>query len=125
MPQVLDVYPESELIIVGEGPYRSVLEQKIRANGLGNKVSLLGLQTNPRKWLEEMDLFVLPSLIEGLPTVIIESMARGVPVIASDIAGNNELIIDGESGWLFKSQSVEQLANKIIEAFHHSEKYEN
>ena len=124
MPQVLDVYPESELIIVGEGPYRSVLEQKIQANGLENKVSLLGLQTNPRKWLEKMDLFVLPSLIEGLPTVIIESMARGVPVIASDIAGNNELIIDGESGWLFKSQSVEQLANKIIEAFRHSEEYE-
>jgi len=124
MTQVLDIYPESELIIVGEGPYRSVLEQKIRACGLENKVNLLGLQTNPRKWLEEMDLFVLPSLIEGLPTVIIESMARGVPVIASDIAGNNELIVDGDSGWLFESQSVEQLANKIIEAFNDSEKYE-
>ncbi|MDD2523057.1 MAG: glycosyltransferase family 4 protein [Anaerolineaceae bacterium] len=124
MPTVLAHYPQCELIIAGEGPYRSVLEQQISEQGLQDNVRLLGNQPDPRLWLEQMDLFVLPSLIEGLPTVIIESMARGVPVIASDIPGNNELVTDGDTGWLFKSGSVEELTESILKAFADPPRYE-
>jgi glycosyltransferase involved in cell wall biosynthesis len=124
MPEVLKRHPHCKLIIAGEGPYRLVLERQIEGLGLQASVKLLGNQPDPRSWLERMDLFVLPSMIEGLPTVIIESMARGVPVVASDISGNNELINDGQTGWLFKSASTEALANTIMKAFADPQRYE-
>ena len=117
MPKVFAHYPEYELIIVGEGSYRPILEKQIRELGLQGKVKLLGRQADPRFWLEQMDLFILPSLIEGLPTVIIESMARGVPVVASDIPGNDELILDGETGWLVRARSSDELADIILRVF--------
>ncbi|NLE83213.1 MAG: glycosyltransferase family 4 protein [Chloroflexi bacterium] len=125
MPGVLKQHPDSELIIAGEGPYRPMLEKQIEEFGLQNYVKLLGNQPDPRSWLERMDLFVLPSLVEGLPTVIIESMARGVPVVASEIPGNNELIDDGQTGWLFKSASPEDLADTIVQAFTDPRQYES
>ena len=94
-----------------------MLERQIRELGLQNKVRLLGRQADIRYWLEQMDLFVLPSLIEGFPTVIIESMARGVPVVASYIPGNDELILDRETGWLVRARSSDELADTILRAF--------
>lgn len=117
MPRVLMKYPHCELVIAGEGPYRAVLEKQILHLGLQDHVRLIGNQPDPRSCLEKMDLFVLPSLVEGLPTVIIESMARGVPVVASDIPGNNELVVNGKTGWLFRSRSDEDLAKIIVKAF--------
>lgn len=123
LPKVLEKYPESELIIAGEGSFRPVLEQQIHKLGLQDKVRLVGRQTDIRYWFEQMDLFVLPSLIEGLPTVVIESMARGVPVIASDIPGNNELVTDGQTGWLVRPRSSKDLSSKILRAFSDSVLY--
>lgn len=124
LPKVLERYPEAELVIAGEGNFRPVLEQQIRDFGLKDKVSLLGRQTDIRSWLDQMDLFVLPSLIEGLPTVVIESMARGVPVVASNIPGNDELVMDGETGWLVRARSADELSNAILRAFHDPLHYE-
>lgn len=124
LPKVLERYPDAELVIAGEGNFRPVLEQQIRDFGLKDKVSLLGRQTDIRSWLGKMDLFVLPSLIEGLPTVVIESMARGVPVVASNIPGNDELVVEGETGWLAKARSVEDLSEAILRAFDNPSQYE-
>ena len=117
VPKILANNLDCELIILGEGSYRPILEQQIRELGLQGKVKLIGRQADPRFWLEQMDLFVLPSLIEGLPTVIIESMARGVPVVASDIPGNDELIVDRETGWLVRARSSDELSDTILRAF--------
>ena len=117
MLKILANNPDCELIILGEGIYRPILERQIRELGLPGNVKLIGRQTDPRVWLEQMDLFVLPSLIEGLPTVIIESMARGVPVVATNIPGNDELIQDGETGWLVRARSSDELADTILKAF--------
>lgn len=116
MPKVLERFPESNLIIVGEGDYRQVLEMQISELKLSKNVALLGRQSDVRCWLEKMDLFVLPSLVEGLPTVIIESMARGVPVITTNIPGNDELVINEETGWLAYPRSSVDLAAKILKA---------
>lgn len=117
MPKILASNLDCELIILGEGSYRPMLEQQIRELGMQEKIKLLGRQADPRFWLGQMDLFVLPSLIEGLPTVIIESMARGVPVVASEIPGNDELIQNGETGWLVRARSSDELADTILRAF--------
>lgn len=124
MPWVLKKCPDCELILAGEGPYRPVLERQISELDLQGNVRLLGYMPDPRSLLERMDLFVLPSLIEGLPTVIIESMARGVPVIASDIPGNDELVVDGNTGRLFKSRSSYELAETILKVFSDPRQYE-
>jgi glycosyltransferase involved in cell wall biosynthesis len=63
-----------------------------------------------------MDLFVLPSIWEGLPTVVMESMACGVPVVATDIPGTRELIRNGVTGWLVPSRDSGALASAILHA---------
>ena len=117
IPKILANDLDCELIILGEGRLRPDLERQIQELDLQGRVKLVGRQTNPRFWLEQMDLFVLPSLIEGLPTVIIESMARGVPVVASNIPGNDELILNRETGWLVKARSSDDLAETILKVF--------
>ncbi len=64
--------------------------------------------------LKQSDLFVLPSLWEGLPTVIIESMSQGVPVLATDIPGTREMIVDGKTGWLVEPKDPPSLAKVMI-----------
>ena len=66
--------------------------------------------------LQEMDLFVLPSLWEGFPTVLLESMVCKAPVIATDIPGTRELVISGQNGWLVAPEDPNALAKTIIEA---------
>ena len=63
--------------------------------------------------LKTFDVFVLPSLNEGMSNTILEAMATGIPVIASNVGGNPELVIDGRTGFLFPSNDVESLVQKI------------
>ncbi|MFZ3069768.1 MAG: glycosyltransferase family 4 protein [Anaerolineaceae bacterium] len=117
MPKILQSFPNARLVIIGEGVARGKLEKLAEELKIGEKVSLVGKQTQVREWFEQMDLFVLPSWVEGFPTVILESMACRVPVIASDIAGSNELVLDGQTGWLVPPGSAEHLAERVIHAF--------
>jgi len=103
----LDVH----LTIVGDGPIRKTIEAEIRALGLSETVVLTGT-LEEHQALGEIargDIFVLPSLMEGLPVVLMEAMALARPVIAPAIAGIPELIRDGESGLLFKPGDWNQL----------------
>jgi len=74
-------------------------------------------------WLNRMDIFVLPSWVEGLPTVLLESMACQTPVIATDIPGTRELVQDGQTGWLVRPGSPEQIAQAVKQAFSQREGY--
>jgi glycosyltransferase involved in cell wall biosynthesis len=88
------------LVIAGDGDDRPRLEQLIDELGLRDRVWLVGFCADPRAIYEAMDVFVLSSLREGLPNVLLEAMALGVPVIATHIAGIPRLIQDGENGLL-------------------------
>lgn len=103
------------LEIIGEGPERQALEARIADLKLADHIQLPGSATEAEvsKALQNADLFVLSSLIEGLPVVIMEAMATGVPVIAPRIAGIPELIEDGKTGSLFEAGNWDQLAGKI------------
>ncbi len=111
--RVISSYPESRLWIIGDGPDRINLERLIAQSGLKNQVKLWGPRQDIRELLQQIDLFVLPSFFEGLPTVIMESMALKVPVIASDIPGNRELVEDGKTGWLVRPGDESELAGMI------------
>ncbi len=105
----------AHLWIIGEGEQRSFLEKKIKRLGLKDCVRLLGFQQNPFKYMAAADLFVLSSLFEGFGNVIVEAMACGVPVVATDCPfGPGEIIADGESGVLVAPASATALTDGIL-----------
>lgn len=104
---------DAELAIVGDGPLREELARQIDAFDLADRVLLRGALSEGEA-LEEIaagDIFVLPSLMEGLPVVLMEAMALSKPVIASSVAGIPELVRDGETGLLFRPADWDDLAS--------------
>lgn len=89
--------PVPVLVLVGDGPERSTLQALAEAEAPG-RVFFTGHQNDPIPWLAVADLFLLPSLSEGLPGALIEAMAAKLPCIATHIPGNSELVHDGETG---------------------------
>jgi glycosyltransferase involved in cell wall biosynthesis len=105
--------PYIKLIIVGEGKMRSTIENHVQKLGLSENVQFLGYQNNILEILRSMDIFVLPSLWEGMPNAILEAMAAGLPVVATNVGGTPEVVVDGETGFLVPPRDPEALANAI------------
>lgn len=105
--------PGALFVFVGDGPERAGLESEARQLDLSDRVIFLGQRNDVSELLQGCDLFVLPSLFEGLPLSVMEAMAAGKPVIASDIGGVNELIRDGETGYLVPPGDTQALARSI------------
>lgn len=104
----------ARLLILGEGPERNALEALIRELGLQQDVSLLGFVENPYAYMSRASLFVLSSRWEGLPTVLIEALYCGVPVISTDCpSGPREILINGQYGSLVPVQDVPALVEAI------------
>ncbi|MEM3485590.1 MAG: glycosyltransferase [Candidatus Jordarchaeaceae archaeon] len=106
--------PNVKFLIAGDGELKDFLRSQIQRLELEDTVFLIGNQSNILSFFSQLDLFVLPSLWEGLPTVVLESMAAGVPVIATNVPGTDELIEDGVDGWLVPPRDPQALAEKII-----------
>jgi len=103
--------------IVGEGPERSRLEAQVNACGLNNQVRFLGALPNEKlpAVYRDHSLFVLPSYSEGMPVVLMEAMATGLPVIASRVGGIPEMIKDGANGILIEPNSPAMIAQAVID----------
>ncbi len=101
------------VVIVGEGNDRSRLESLAIELGMAGRVSMPGWQADVRDYFEAMDLFVLSSLREGLPSVLLEAMAMEVPCVVTRIAGISRLIQDGHSGTLISPGDLSALTNAI------------
>jgi glycosyltransferase involved in cell wall biosynthesis len=105
----------AHLWIVGEGPERAALEARIRQLGLDDAVRLIGFQQNPYAYMAAADVFVLSSIYEGFGNVIVEAMAAGVPVVATDCpSGPGEIIHDGEDGLLVPPADPAALAAALL-----------
>jgi len=111
---VRDQIPNLEAILAGDGPLRSQLEQEARDLGISQIVRFLGDRRDVPSIFASLDLSVLPSLSESLSNSIIESMAQGVPVVAANVGGNEELLANGR-GILVQSSNVGALANAILD----------
>jgi colanic acid/amylovoran biosynthesis glycosyltransferase len=109
---------DARVKLVGDGEMREVIERRIGELKLGDRVTLLGWQTNEqvRNHLLESRALVLPSFAEGLPVVIMGSLALRRPVISTSVAGIPELVETGVTGWLVTPGSVEALAQAMREA---------
>lgn len=112
---VLAHYPETRLFVIGQGELEQTLKQQVIDLGIDRAVSFLGLRNDVPRLLPALDLFVLPSLSEGLSIALLEAMAAGVPVLASKVGGNPEIVIDGETGFLVSPERYEELSARILE----------
>jgi glycosyltransferase involved in cell wall biosynthesis len=102
------------LVIAGEGSWRNRLEEEAAQLGVQDKVSFLGWQDDVATLLGSWSIFVLPSLDEGFGVAVLEAMASGLPVVASDVGGLRELVQDGQTGFLVPPNDVNQLADKLL-----------
>ena len=102
------------LIFVGEGDLRSELEKKIKFHNLENHILLLGSRNDIPEILAATDIFILGSLWEGLPGSILEAMASSVPVVSTNVGGANEIITDGDNGFLCASGDRIEMSSKIL-----------
>lgn len=101
--------------IMGDGPERLLLEETLKERGLTDKLILLGSVANPFRYLKAFDIFVLPSIKEGLPYAILWAMAAGLPIIASHVGGLPEMITNNANGFLLFPRDTDGLAKKIME----------
>ena len=98
------------LALVGDGPERERLEDLVRSLGLGPWTWLAGERDDVPECLRLMDVFVLPSLGEGISNTLLEAQASGLPVVATRVGGNPELVADGDNGFLVPAADAEALA---------------
>ncbi len=103
----------SVLLIVGDGPLRPELDALRRELGLGERVRLLGERQDIPQVLQALDCFVLPSVGEGISNAILEAMATALPVVATRVGGNVELVEDGETGLLVQVRQPEALVRAL------------
>ena len=93
-------FPDTRFILLGDGRLRELLEEQIEQLGLTNNFLLVGRTRSVGFWYEKMDVKVLLSQFEGLPNVLIEAQAAGLPVIATPTGGSSECFIEGETGYI-------------------------
>ncbi len=116
MTRVISKFSETKLIIVGDGPERDNLANQIKKLHLEENIKLVGAikKKDLPEFYNKADLFVLPSLNEGLGIVLLEAMACGTPVIGSNVGGVSDIIINGENGFFIKPGDSKDIAEKII-----------
>lgn len=105
-----------KLIIIGDGEERQNLEKLTKELNLGNNVIFLGKIPNEKiaEFMASSDVFVLPSLSEGFPSVILEAMACGLPIVATNVGGIPYVVNEEENGFLVMPKDSEQIAEKIL-----------
>jgi len=114
----------AKFIIIGEGEDRKYLEKKVRKYGLDNKVFLVGNITDASRYLKAFDIFLLSSLKEGLPFVLLEAGLAKLPVIATKVGGIPEIIENGKSGILIKPKEDDDIEEALKELIEDEEKRE-
>lgn len=113
MPYILKENKNAKLVLVGNGDMLNELQQLAKELDVENAVVFLGERKDVPDILKGFDLFVFPSLREGLPGALMEAMAAGLPVIATDIDGNKELVENQKNGILIKPKDRKEISEKV------------
>lgn len=112
---VRERYPGAVLWLVGDGECRAALECEAGELGIATFVRFAGTRRDIRDILDAVDLFALPSLWEGMPNALMEAMAAGRPVVASDIDAIRELVVHGKTGWMVRPGDADDLARCMMD----------
>ncbi|MAF65806.1 MAG: hypothetical protein CMJ84_09135 [Planctomycetes bacterium] len=103
-------HPRLQLLIVGHGECRAALEERAERRGVAGRVRFLGFRPDVERILASVELLLLPSRWEGMPYVVLEAMAAGVPVVATPVDGALDVIEEGRCGWLASEISAAALS---------------
>jgi glycosyltransferase involved in cell wall biosynthesis len=115
MPGILRKIPKTHFLLVGDGPLKESLQSTVQSLQLGDNITFLGSRNDIPDILSIMDICVLPSLSEGLSNALMEYMAAGKPIIATNVGGNPELIENGVSGVLIRPGMADEIEKAVIE----------
>jgi len=102
------------LVVIGDGPLKGKLITLSDSLGLQNKIIFTGARRDIPEFLNAMDIFVLSSISEGISLTLLEAMSCYLPIVATNVGGNPEVVIDGETGFLVPPQNAEALADKLM-----------
>jgi sugar transferase (PEP-CTERM/EpsH1 system associated) len=119
--QVVDAEPRFRLDIVGDGPTAAELHALREGLGLGSHVRFLGFRDDVASLLAAADFFVLSSVTEGISLTLLEAMATGLPIVATDVGGNREVVANGRTGLLVPARSCGALAEAMLQLVHNPE----
>ena len=114
MPEVIKIFPDITLVIAGEGPIEDELKRESTLLGIDQNVVFVGPRLDMPELLKLFDLYVLPSLYEGLPMVLLEAMAAGCPTIATNVGGVSTVITHGKNGSLIEAKNPKLFASEIV-----------
>jgi glycosyltransferase involved in cell wall biosynthesis len=112
--RVLREDPAAGIVLFGDGPLREALSEQIRKAGLARRFVFAGFRSDLDRYIPWLDVMVLPSFTEGLPNVVLEACAAGVPVVATAVGGTPEVIEDGENGYLTPPGDAKTLAGSLL-----------
>lgn len=115
--EVLNTHEGARLILIGEGPLKILIKEECRKLNILGSVEFVGQTDKVGKYLVESDIFVLPSLWEGMPITLIEAMATGIPIISSCVGGVPDMLLNRESGILIEGdkKSIVNSINLLID----------
>lgn len=111
--QVLKSYPHACFVLVGDGGQGEEIRAYSDELGITDKVIFAGFRTDIAEWYSALDIFILPSLLEGTPMALLEAMSASVPVVATDVGGVGHIVQDEENGLLVPPENANKLATGI------------
>jgi glycosyltransferase involved in cell wall biosynthesis len=114
MPAVIKAFPDVTLLIAGDGPLEGALREETISLHIDDHVRFIGPRLDMPRILKLLDLYVLPSIWEGLPMVLLEALAAGCPILATDVGGNATAITNGFNGSLVSALDPQILSLEII-----------
>ena len=112
-PALLDRFPGLSVLVIGDGHLHAQLSKQAAALGVTDRVRLLGHRRDARQLLDAADVFALPSLHEGMPLAALEAMEASLPVVATQVTGSAEVVVDGETGFLVPAQDPPALSEAL------------
>ncbi len=124
IPQILKSCPNTTFLFIGRGELEVALKAQAKELGIEAKVRFLGLRQDILRLLSIMDVFAMPSLSEGLSIALLEAMSAGKPVVVTNVGGNPELVVDGETGILVPAKDPNALASAVTECLTNRERAE-
>jgi glycosyltransferase involved in cell wall biosynthesis len=122
LPAILASCPNTYYLIVGGGSHHNVLLEEVTKAGVNGRVIFAGMRKDIPRLLAASDIFVLPTLMEALPTVLAEAMAAKLPIVASRVGGVPEMISNGQNGFLLPPENVDGLVKACTHLLENPEK---
>jgi glycosyltransferase involved in cell wall biosynthesis len=115
VPALAAMFPDVRVLLIGDGPMRASLEDRARVLGIEAHVRFTGARDDVGRLLPALDVFALPSRTEGLSIALLEACAAALPVLASDVGGNPEIVRHGRTGLLFPSDDGAALRAALVQ----------